>query len=49
MGKNDWVGVVAPLGFPIVVAFYFMFRMERVLDRMVEVLTAIQVVLAGIE
>ncbi len=49
MGKNEWVCLIERVGFPIVVAFYFMFRMERVLDRVVEVLGSIQVTLGQLQ
>jgi len=48
MGKNEWIQLIERTGFPIVVAFYFMFRMERVLDRVVLVLTELQLTIAQI-
>ena len=46
MGKNEWVALVERVGFPMVVALYFMFRMERVLERVIDVLGSIQVQMA---
>lgn len=49
MAKNEWVQLFERVGFPMVVAFYFMFRMERVLERVIEVLSSIQVTMAGLQ
>ncbi len=46
MGKNEWLGFFERVGFPIVVAFYFMFRMERVLERVIQVLIELEIAVA---
>lgn len=46
---DEWVALFRDLGFPVVVALYFMFRMERILGKVVQVLTRLEAYLPGEE
>ena len=39
---TNWADIISTIGFPIVVALYFMFRFEKVLGRVVEVLARLE-------
>ncbi|GAH54471.1 unnamed protein product [marine sediment metagenome] len=34
---DEWVEILSNVGFPIFVALYFMFRVEKKIDRLIEV------------
>ncbi len=34
---DDWVEILSNVGFPIFVALYFMFRVEKKIDMLIEV------------
>ena len=41
MTYDQWTGIIREFGFPVFVVVWFMFRMERRVDRLIELLAAL--------